>query len=77
MWRKVVNITTDSEEILYVWAELQERGSEELKYKVSDDTELPSIAVSEVEMAVKQMKDNKAPCNDDLKWNFQNRRSWD
>lgn len=47
----------------YVWAEFyQERGREEV------------TTVREVEMAAKQIKDNKAPDNDDLsKWYFQNR----
>ena len=66
------NITTDREEILDVCAEFyqdlyssKKEGGKKSSITSVDNSELPNITVREVEMAVKQMKDNKAPGNDD------------
>ena len=44
----------------------KKEGGKKPSIKSVDDAELPSIIIREVEMAVKQMKDNKAPGNNDL-----------
>ena len=73
MRQKDGNITADREEILDVCTEFyqilyssKKEGGKKTSIKSVDDTELPSITVRDVEVAVKQMKDNKAPGNDDL-----------
>ena len=73
MRQKDGNITADREEILDVCTEFyqilyssKKEGGKKASIKSVDDTELPSITVRDVEVAVKQMKDNKAPGNDDL-----------
>ena len=44
----------------------KKEGGKKPSIKLVDDAELPGITIREVEMAVKQMKDNKAPSNDCL-----------
>ena len=73
MRQKDGNITADREEILDVCTEFyqvlhisKKEGGKKSSITSVDDTELPSITVRDAEVAVKQMKDNKAPGNDDL-----------
>ena len=60
------NITTDGKEILDVCAEFykdlyssKKEGGKKASIKSIDDTEIPSTILSEIEMALTQMKHNK------------------
>lgn len=74
MKQKDGTITTDREEILTVCAEFyqdlysskKEQDKTDMCTKSTDQTDLPNITVKEVELAVKQMKENKAPGTDDI-----------
>ena len=74
MKEKDGNITTDREAILCICAEFYpelystQKGGNKTNapnMKSTDDTEVPDITVREVELAVNQMKDYKAPGTDD------------
>ncbi|XP_072051533.1 uncharacterized protein [Amphiura filiformis] len=75
MRQKNGSITTDREEILNVCTEFyqdlyssktDENSGTRVPTKSTDDTEVPNITVREVEKAVTQMKNNKAPGPDDV-----------
>ena len=72
MKQKDGNITNDRQEILNVCAdfykELYSSKSSESKPNIisPDQSAIPQVTVREVEMAIKEMKDNKAPGTDDI-----------
>ncbi len=74
MRKKDGNLTTDRKEILNICADFYQdlynstktESKMEIKNKSVDETELPTITAREVETAIKQMKENKAPGLDDL-----------
>ena len=72
MKQKDGNITNDRQEILNVCADLYQElyssKSNESKSNVisPDQSAIPQVTVREVEVAIKEMKDNKAPGTDDI-----------
>ena len=72
MKQKDSNITNDKQEILNVCADFYQElySSKSNKSKPNiispDQSTIPQVTVREVEVAIKEMKDNKAPGTDEI-----------